>query len=186
MLCQNCGKNEANVRYTQIVNGVKKEMILCEDCAEKMGISNIKINMPISFSNFLGDLFDDYNEEQLLPSFMQEKHNQCTTCGELYNEFIKTGLLGCPECYDIFEDRIDSVLKNIQGNTTHTGRKPLNLESKLENIGENKQTKKENKVQKEENSELSKLQEELNKAIKEERYEDAASIRDKIKNINKK
>ena len=29
MLCQNCGKNEANVRYTQIVNGVKKEMIFC-------------------------------------------------------------------------------------------------------------------------------------------------------------
>ena len=28
MLCQNCGKNEANVRYTQIVNGTKKEMVI--------------------------------------------------------------------------------------------------------------------------------------------------------------
>ena len=36
MVCQNCGKNEANVKYTQIVNGVKKEMVLCEECAEKM------------------------------------------------------------------------------------------------------------------------------------------------------
>ena len=24
MFCQNCGKNEVNFRYTQIVNGVKK------------------------------------------------------------------------------------------------------------------------------------------------------------------
>ena len=32
MVCQNCGKNEANVKYTQIVNGVKKEMVLCEEC----------------------------------------------------------------------------------------------------------------------------------------------------------
>ena len=69
MVCQNCGKNEANVKYTQIVNGVKKEMVLCEECAEKMGISNFKVNMPIHFSNFFDDLFDD---EQLLPSFMKE------------------------------------------------------------------------------------------------------------------
>ena len=43
MLCQNCGNNEANVRYTQIVNGVKKEMNLCSECAEKMGINQDEI-----------------------------------------------------------------------------------------------------------------------------------------------
>ena len=63
MLCQNCGENEANVKYTQIVNGEKKEMILCEDCARKMGIGNFKMNIPINFSNFLGDFFDDYKSE---------------------------------------------------------------------------------------------------------------------------
>ena len=42
MLCQNCGKNEANVRYTQIVNGNKKEMVLCQECAEKMGIGDLR------------------------------------------------------------------------------------------------------------------------------------------------
>ena len=109
MVCQNCGKNEANVKYTQIVNGVKKEMVLCEECAEKMGISNFKVNMPIHFSNFFDDLFDD---EQLLPSFMKENSNTCTNCGEEYDNFIKTGLLGCADCYDMFEDKIDQVLKN--------------------------------------------------------------------------
>ena len=45
MLCQNCGKNEANIRYTQIVNGVKKEMALCSDCAEKLGVENMNLTM---------------------------------------------------------------------------------------------------------------------------------------------
>ena len=133
MVCQNCGKNEANVKYTQIVNGVKKEMVLCEECAEKMGISNFKVNMPIHFSNFFDDLFDD---EQLLPSFMKENSNTCTKCGEEYDNFIKTGLLGCADCYDMFEDKIDQVLKNMQGSIEHVGRKPLNIEEKMKNTGE--------------------------------------------------
>ena len=43
MLCQNCGKNEANIKYTQVINGVKKEIALCEDCAKKLGLDNIGI-----------------------------------------------------------------------------------------------------------------------------------------------
>lgn len=183
MLCQNCGKNEANVKYTQIVNGTKKEMILCEECAEKMGIKNFKINMPIHFSNFLDDFF---NDEQLLPSFIKENNNQCEKCGELYDDFIKTGLLGCAECYDMFEDRLDPVLKNIQGNVKHVGRKPLNISEKMQNIGENEKKETTEKEKTTENNELEQLKKELNKAIQEERYEDAATIRDKIKNINDK
>lgn len=176
MLCQNCGKNEANVKYTQIVNGVKKEMVLCEDCASKLGIDNFKINMPIHFSNFLDDFFTD---EQLLPSFVREKHSQCNNCGELYDDFIKTGLLGCPSDYDMFGDRLERVLRNIQGGTKHIGRKPLNIDEKLSNIGENK--KPEKKM-----SETEKLTQELNQAIKEERYEDAAKLRDEIKKLNER
>lgn len=182
MLCQNCGKNEANVKYTQIVNGTKKEMILCEECAEKMGIGNFKMNMPIHFSNFLSDFFDDYEDTSMLPSFIKQKSQECNNCGELYDEFIKTGLLGCPDCYEIFEDRLDPVLKNIQGNTEHVGRKPLNITEKMNNIGENN---KKEKSQESSNNELEKLEQELALAIKEERYEDAATIRDKIKNIKK-
>lgn len=191
MLCQNCGENEANVKYTQIVNGEKKEMILCEDCARKMGIGNFKMNIPINFSNFLGDFFDDYKSEQLLPSFVKEKNNECNNCGELYKEFIKTGLLGCEECYDVFQNRLDPILKNLQGSVKHVGRRPLNIEEKIENKEVNKGVKvesnkeeKQTKENKKEN-ELMKLQKDLNKAIEEERYEDAAVIRDEIKKIEK-
>ena len=199
MLCQNCGKNEANVRYTQIVNGVKKEMILCEDCARKLGIGNFKMRMPLHFSNLLGNLFEDY-DEGLLPSFIKENSRECDSCETLYDDFINTGLLGCADCYDMFEDRLDPILKNIQGNTKHIGRKPLNINEKMKNIGDNfsrnkadeKNSAKEsvggpnNSENNKENNKQEKIQElnkELNKAIEEERYEDAAKIRDEIKQI---
>ena len=191
MLCQNCGENEANVKYTQIVNGEKKEMILCEDCARKMGIGNFKMNIPINFSNFLGDFFDDYKSEQLLPSFVKEKNKECNNCGELYKELKKTRLLGCEECYDVFQNRLDPILKNLQGSVKHVGRRPLNIEEKIENKEVNKDVKvesnkeeKQTKENKKEN-ELMKLQKDLNKAIEEERYEDAAVIRDEIKKLEK-
>lgn len=199
MLCQNCGKNEANVRYTQIVNGVKKEMILCEDCARKLGIGNFKMRMPLHFSNLLGNLFEDY-DEGLLPSFIKENSRKCDSCGTLYDDFINTGLLGCADCYDMFEDRLDPMLKNIQGNTKHIGRKPLNINEKMKNIGDNfsrnkadekssakesvgSQNNSENNKENDKQEKIQELNKELSKAIEEERYEDAAKIRDEIKQI---
>jgi len=185
MLCQNCGENEANVRYTQVINGVKKQISLCEKCAKELGIGTFQFNMPIHFSDFLGDFFGDYDTE-LLPNFVKKSNNLCNTCGEDYNEFIKTGFLGCPECYDMFEDKLDPILKKLQGNVQHVGRGISNrlekssIRSKNEKIDEKEKAN--NKVKSEEDK-LEELNEKLKLAIKEERYEDAAKIRDEIKNI---
>ena len=92
-----------------------------------------------------------------------------------YDNFIKTGLLGCADCYDMFEDKIDQVLKNMQGSIEHVGRKPLNIEEKMKNTGENKanvnsqnsKAEKDKKVS--QDDELKSLKRELNVAIQEER-----------------
>lgn len=185
MLCQRCGKNEANVRYTQIINGVKKEISVCEECARKLGIGEFEFNMPIHFSDFLGDFFNDYDTE-LLPSFLKESQ-MCENCGETYDEFIKTGLLGCPKCYETFEDRLDPVLRKLQGNAKHVGRGLNKLDKKINQVKQN--IKEKTETEKNDNKELSKeekitqLEDNLKQAIKDERYEDAAKIRDEIKNL---
>ncbi len=171
-MCQNCGKNEANFRYTQVINGVKKELMLCPECARRLGIDNIDI--PISFSNFLGDFFNDYVENSLLPSFSTNSV-KCKTCGMTYNDFINTGMFGCSDCYDVFSNPINSLLKNLHGTSRHIGRGVKNQST------ENKVKPKKAK----ENNEKEDLQKELDKAIKEERYEDAAKIRDKMKEMGK-
>lgn len=178
MKCENCGKNEANVRYTQIINGEKKQMFLCEECSEKLGINDIHFNMPINFTNFLSDFFNDVNSFDLIPTLGGTNTLKCTKCGLDWDEFLHTGKFGCSNCYSDFEMKIDPILRSLQGATTHIGRLgdvkqgnevKQNLDDKLE-------TQEQKNLSKQE-----KLKEDLKQAIKEERYEDAAKLRDEIK-----
>lgn len=197
MLCQNCGENEANVRYTQIVNGVKKEMALCEKCSEELGLGKMDFNMPINLSSFLGEFFDE-SENDFLPSFINPQKLICDNCGMSYEEFTNTGKFGCESCYEIFSEKIDPILKNIHGDNRHIGRgisshSDKNEKSKVknENVGASSaRTQKKNNVgidatKSEQNVQLEELKKNLKLAIQEERYEDAAKIRDEIKNLEK-
>lgn len=184
MNCQNCGKKEATVRYTQIVNGIKSEIRLCESCAKKLGVSAYQFDLPMGFADFLGDFFEDY-ETDMLPSFFKEEA-VCKSCGAKYEDFIQSGLLGCSECYDMFSYRLDPILKKLQGSTKHVGRgiksqkskKVKDENEKINNLRKEEDNEKESKIKK--------LNIDLKKAIKDERYEDAAKIRDEIKKYNEK
>ena len=181
MLCQNCGKNEVTFRYTQVINGVKKEMNLCDKCARELGLKDINFNMPISFSSFLSDFFNEYNDN-LLPSFIGTEAKKCNSCGTTFEDFINSGEFGCSDCYDVFENRISPILKNLQGANRHMGRGYRKIMSEIDNKNKEQNVKETtNKGQKE--SKLEKLQKDLQKAIKDERYEDAARIRDEIKEM---
>ena len=190
MLCQNCGKNEVNFRYTQIINGVKKEMALCDKCARELGLESIDFNMPINFSSFFTDFFHD--TEGFLPSFTKTNLLECNKCGMTFDDFANTGEFGCGNCYITFADRISPVLKNLHGSSKHIGREykdsidELEYNKKQYEDSQNKKgtkketTEKQEKAEQKDKSEIEKLKKELQKAIKEERYEDAAKIRDQI------
>jgi len=173
MLCNRCNEREANVKYTQIINGEKKEMRLCEKCAHDLGIGNMHFQMPLSFSNF----FEDFIEPELsfMPNLELPKEKKCDKCGMTYDEFTKNGKFGCANCYESFSERIDPILKRLQGATRYTGkRKEKQRKTKLE-----KETTDSNETK------LEELKIALKKAIQQEKYEEAAKIRDEIKKIKK-
>lgn len=191
MLCQKCNKNEANVKYTEIINGEKREMMLCEECSHELGIDNINFNMPIDFSSFFGGLLEDeeYGTSEFMPLFQPVKELKCNNCNMTYDDFINQGKFGCPDCYDVFESKIDSLLKRIHGNNEYLGRKPINrLSNKKDNANNDNGTNKDKNLEIKDVkvNKLEKLQQDLKKAISEERYEDAAKIRDEIKKESKK
>ena len=182
MLCQNCGKNEVNFKYTQVINGVKKEMALCDKCAKELGLESLDFNMPINFSSFLGDFLNMASEESFLPSFVKTNMLKCNNCGMTYDEFTNEGKLGCGNCYDVFSEALNPVLKNIHGSASHIGR--LNEAEKNEVLKDiEKATKNQDEIKDTKSEKVQKLENELKVAIKEERYEDAAKIRDEIKKI---
>lgn len=48
----------------------------------------------------------------------------CKNCGMTAEEFHRTGLLGCAECYSIFREEAMAAAKRVQGRLVHTGKVP--------------------------------------------------------------
>ena len=183
MLCDNCGKRQANVRYSENINGVKKELNLCEKCSEELGITNMDFNMPIDFSSFFGEFMEDFTRPDFMPLLNEIKELKCDQCGYTFDDIVNTGKLGCGNCYSVFESRLDPIIKRIQGSNTHVGRTGKIVDNKINKKITKKEEQKEEKTENKEESKLEKLQKDLKQAIKEERYEDAAKLRDEIKKL---
>lgn len=62
MKCGKCGKNEANYYYRETVNGVTREIRLCEDCAGEEGLQS-RFAQGMNFSGSFGfgsSFFEDF------------------------------------------------------------------------------------------------------------------------------
>src|SRR5450756_2987202 len=81
MLCQECQQKTANVHLTQMINGQKIELHLCETCAAKHSAFGINLGFPIQFSI-----------HHLLSGLMQETASPKPEQGE------KADPLTCPFC----------------------------------------------------------------------------------------
>ncbi len=160
MLCQNCGKSDATTHIKQIVNGERTELHLCSDCAEHLGYGNLfsgfGFNMGNMFSNFLSDF-----PLSIAPS---GKTLRCEKCGSSFDDIVRSGMIGCSDCYTTFYDRLLPSLQRIHGKAKHVG--------KIGQIMGETATK---------INKIDTLKEELSKAIEEQNYEQAAVLRDQIK-----
>jgi protein arginine kinase activator len=91
---------------------------------------------------------------------------ECPSCGIKFVEFRNTGRLGCPHDYEEFREELAPLLENIHGETRHCGKTPRRLP-------QNKQTQ----------SELIQLRNRLKQAVNKEDYEEAARLRDRIRQL---
>jgi protein arginine kinase activator len=91
---------------------------------------------------------------------------KCPRCGFTQADFKKSGRLGCPECYKTFAEGLEGLLKTMHKGTRHAGKVPEALRESREQADR-----------------LKTLQKKLDKAIKEEDFEQAAHLRDEIKQI---
>ena len=173
MLCEHCKEREANVKYTQIVNGVKKEIFLCDKCSMELGIADMSFNMPIDFASFFGDFINEYNNS-FMPLVTEKKPVQCEKCKMTFDEFVNQGKFGCSHCYDNFSENIDTILKRLHGSNRYIGRKVIKQKETNVELNDEKNIADEK---------IKKLKIKIKKLIKEEKYEEAAKVRDEIKRI---
>ena len=180
MKCENCGKREATVRYSENINGRKRELHLCEKCSQELGIDRMDFNMPIDFSSFFSGMLEEFENSDFMPMFDTVKDLQCKSCGSTFEDILNTGKFGCANCYDTFESRIEPIIRKMQGSNQHIGRLGKVTDHK---INTKPITKKKEDSKK---SEIEILKEKLKQAVKEEKYEEAAKLRDEIANKENK
>lgn len=182
MLCDKCNQREARVYYTEIINGQKKEQHLCEECATEFTRFNSAITNSDFLSGILSSLFGGYylqdDDEQVgneKIDTIQRNINiaKCSNCGTTYEEVVKNGKLGCYKCYKEFGISLSSTIKKIQGTNQHTGKIPKGYVSKTDKIISDL-------------SQVQKLSLKLQEAIEKEEFEEAAKLRDLIRELKTK
>lgn len=171
MLCDNCSKNEATIHYTEVINGVKSERHLCNDCMQEM---NTGMEGEFPFSKLIQGILSSHLANSISESNPMNMV-KCNKCQMTYEDFTKTGKFGCSECYSVFGPLILDNIKKIQGSSTHNGKK-YNSEDVIINENDNPKNAKEDKM-----SVLARLNELKKKAVDSEDYIEAARLRDEIK-----
>lgn len=165
-LCQVCQKNMAVMVVTEIdEKGNKIVVAICEECAKKRGILEMGKTLNI----------DEILKVMLKAKEKEDKELKCSRCLLSFYEFKKYGKFGCPDCFKSFEERLIPIVKRIQ-TTIQEKEEEIFHKGKKITIG----TKKSLLL-----TEIKKLKIELEKAIKEENYEQAAKIRDILKEKEK-
>jgi protein arginine kinase activator len=165
MQCQICNKNSATIHLTEITEGTRTEMHVCEQCAAEQGIA-VKSHIPIN--ELLSSLLAVQPADDELSGSSEQKL-ACPNCGFTLDQFRKEGLLGCPYDYEIFEKSLRPLIEKAHnGRTTHCGKLPSRMPQ-------------DSKKQ----IEILNLRLQLEAAVQSEDYELAAKLRDKLNQSEK-
>lgn len=159
MQCDVCGKKTATVHLTEIIDDQMNELHLCEDCARAKSAQ-----MESQFG--LADLLAGLSEFQKPAEEKEAIAAKCSECALTYKDFKKLGRLGCGQCYTAFRKYLGPLLKKIHGSNIHYGKSPLKA-------GETEKKK----------IDVQELRVLLADAIAKEQYEEAARIRDQIRQL---
>ena len=154
-------ENEATVHLTEIREGKKHEMHLCERCASEKGLPG---KSHFSISDLLHGIASQAQAQS--QKSKRSRETACPNCGATLSQFQSSGRFGCPECYVTFKDDVQGLVEKIHDSSQHVGKVPRRVSSEIS-------------LQKD----IRQLQLDLKKAVKREDYEKAAAIRDQINQL---
>jgi protein arginine kinase activator len=153
MKCEICHKNDAAIHFKQVMDGETHEMFICRECAKQNGLDP---QSPMDLTDFLFGV-------GVQASPVQEESNAiCPTCHMRPAEFRKNTRLGCPDCYDTFHDEVADMLRGMHRGERHQGKIPS--AARL-------------------NEEIAGLRRALHAAVAVQDFEEAAKLRDRIREL---
>ena len=153
--CQFCS-NPATVTLTALVKNQKKQLHLCQSCAEAQNlVQKQELNLPAILQALIGKNIGPLTDELARLT--------CPTCGIKYMEFRAEGRLGCPHDYEVFRAGLEPLLQRIHRSLKHAGKVPR----RRRRPGYT--------------AELIELRSRLRAAVEREAFEEAVRLRDLIR-----
>lgn len=162
MICERCKQQPATVYYTEVINNQKRQMRLCQACAQEAQKA-FEMGAPLNLQNFLAGLMGPASAPNTSGA---DEPCRCEACELTEDVFGKQGLLGCGECYRHFAGRLEPLLRRIHGSTRHTGKVPQRSRKKYLLA-----------------QEVDRLRAEMREAVEKEDFERAAELRDEIRKL---
>ncbi|MBC8309507.1 MAG: UvrB/UvrC motif-containing protein [Phycisphaerales bacterium] len=152
--CDHCDK-PAIYHDVRIANGVHNTTHLCAEHAMEAGVSLGPIDLSVVLHSTENAISGDISKA-------------CPDCGMTVAQYKKTSLLGCPSCYQTFSDELNSIITQVQNNNTqHIGRAPAQASVDLTR-----------------HLQIRRLLKKLESAVSQEEYEQAAILRDKLRELH--
>jgi protein arginine kinase activator len=151
MRCDGCGNDSAVIQVQEVVDGKQSTIRLCAACAamQRFKLSSVTGGAMEKLMESVAELASH------LGGADAESPHFCSECGIDSQTIRKSGLVGCPHCYDEFRDLLNELHPGaLPSQTAPAPPDPPRAPS---------------------------LDELLAQAVAEERYEDAARIRDRIR-----
>lgn len=153
MKCEMCHNHDATVHFKQVVDGRVQEVWICRGCAESQGLN---LESPQSLTDFF---FGASVESQPVPP---DKDHACPVCAMKLSDFRRLSRLGCRQCYPTFQEDVETALNQLQDGDRHLGKIPVRERISVE---------------------IAQLEDALASAIQAQQFEDAARIRDELRDI---
>lgn len=160
MLCEKCKKNNATVRIMRKEADGYREYALCQACAYEKVTQN-----PASL---LKELLSKEISSEASARVEPDTGEACPSCGITYKQFRRVGRLGCGECYDVFSDKLETIMTKVHNANSHFGKTPM-VSSDL----------------RDRRLSLRSLRQQLNRALECEDFKSAVTLRDQIRDLEK-
>ena len=139
-----------------------KKVCLCDPCAQERGVTD-----PTGFS--LADLLLSGiapGKGSVTPVKTGGGGRTCPSCGFTLEDLRRVRRFGCSECYNTFAEEVSQMVRGMHKGTSHIGKVPAGLMA-MQVLHER----------------LEELRSRLDQAVTSENYEEAAGIRDEIRNL---
>ncbi len=173
-LCQVCGKRPATIHLTEPGTGAggHQEAHLCPQCVERLELKLETSPPPLAEILLKSKAADAAAGEKPGNAADDADGLRCGSCGFAFADYANHNLFGCPDCYDSFGAKVESLIRRHHGAVRHQGRVPApkgTIPVTDDQDG--------NRVRR------IRLEAELKEAVTAERFERAAELRDELRHL---